>query len=259
MQCNTDIESTAAADETALVPGERAVSLPAAATTFTLVNNRDEAFNGNFYNWHLQKHVDGSWHETVARRFSAAAGASLAPGGSHTWSLSIRNDGLERPVEPVTADETLELRALGPGQYAFVVVGSYGGEGEPWRESQPVVGYAAPFTVEGDPLELTPTNRVQDVARDGETVTVTVGADDPDRSVTVTRRTEEEAPAGDQRTTYVTESVYGNPLLRDVLAQFEPGVERVTVRTNGRLGTRFHRGATFAYEGTTFEVTAVDR
>lgn len=255
MRCNTADDSTTAAGETTLVPATRRLSLPDAATTVSLVNNRDEAYNANFYNWRILKHVDGQWYSAVARRFSPADESSLAPQESHTWSLSVSNDGLERPVAPVTSDEQLPVRALGPGRYAFVVVGSYGRHGQSMTDNQPFIGYAATFTLAGDDLELVPTNRVRSADRDGETVTVTVGSNDPDRAVTVSRRSSAQASNDALVTEHITETVYGNPLLRDVLAQFEPGVERVTVRTHGMLGTQLHPGATFAYGGETYEVT----
>lgn len=258
LQCNTDTESAAAAEDSIIVPSTRSASLDA-ETQFTLTNHREQVFNANFYNWHLQKYVEGEWHDTVGRRFSANAGGSLAPDESHSWSLSVRNDNLDQPVEPVRSDENLTVRALGPGTYAFLIVGSYGHRGQSWLANQPVIGYAAPFTLEGDQLELVPTDRVQQVDREGDTVVVTVGTDDPTSSVTVTKNTGTQTTTRDQQSEYITESVYGNPLLRDILAHFEPDVTCVTVRTTGVLGTQFHRGASFTYDNTTYEITAVNR
>lgn len=251
MECDAPTESETDASDTTLAPDARSASLPNAEIAFTLTNRRDRPFNANFYRWELRKRVDGEWHGTVPTRASANAESSLAPDSSHTWSVSIRNDALGKPVEPVTADASLSLRALGGGTYSFVIVGSYGRRGQSWVENQPIVAYAAPFRLEGDALRLVPTNAVRNVARDGSAVTVTVGADDPSGAITVTKR-----PSGvDGGRTYVTESVYGIPSLRNALAQFEDGVDEVTVRTDDPFGSPLYRGLTFTYEGTAYEVT----
>lgn len=255
MECATPGQSETEISRTTLSADTQSVSLPNTETGFTLANRHEQHFNANFYDWTLLKHVDGEWHGTVRREVPADAGASLAPGESHTWSVAVSNDDLGPPVDPVRANESPSLRALGGGIYAFVVVGSYGRESQSWVESQPIIGYAAPFTLEGDPLELVPTTTVRDVSRDGDTVTVTVGADDPHDAVTVQKRSDGDTPSEGEPITYLTESVYGIPTLRNALAHFADGVQRVTVRTGDSFGSPLHRGLTFTYEGTTYEVT----
>ncbi|RDI70812.1 hypothetical protein [Halopelagius longus] len=255
MRCNAPTESETEPSDTALAPDSRSVSLPDAEIAFTLTNRRDRYFNANFYRWELQKRVDGEWYATVPTRAAANAGSSLAPDESHTWSVSVTNDNLGTPVEPVTADESLSLRALGGGTYAFLVVGSYGRRGQSPQENQPIIAYAAPFTLSGDALQLVPTNTVRDVTRDGNAVTVTVGGADSNGSVTVTKRPETDPSDDAVSAAYVTESVYGVPALRNALAHFEDGVEAVTVRDDDLFGTPLYRGLTFAYEGTVYEVT----
>lgn len=258
MKCERPAESSTDAEGTTLTPDVRSVSLPHAETTFTLTNRHDQHFNANFYNWELQKRVGSEWYGTVGRKFSAGAGSSLAPGNSHTWSVSITNDNLGQPVEPVTGNESLSLRALGGGTYAFIVVGSYGNRGQSWGENQPLIGYATPFKLQGDALQLVPTNSVHNVTRKGSTVTVTVGADDPNRTITVAKRTETQTASERPPATYITESVYGHPTLRNILAHFDKDVEKVTLRTTDLSGSSLQPGLPFSYEGTTYQVTSIE-
>jgi hypothetical protein len=254
MNCHRPGGSTPDGSGTALTADDRSASLPDADIAFTLTNGRDRHFDTNFYDWSLQKRADGEWHGVVARRVPADSESSLAPGDSHAWSVSIRNEDLGQPVEPVEADESPSLRALGAGTYAFVVAGSYGEAGRSMRDNQPSVGYARPFELDGDSLELVPTEAVEDATRDGDTVTVSVGVDDPE-TITVERGVDPSTPDDGRHTTLITETVYGRPTLRNVLAHFEEGVERVRLRTGATAGSRLRRGTTFSYRGTTYGVT----
>lgn len=258
MKCERPAESSTDASGTTLTPDVRSVSLPHAETTFTLTNRHDQHFNANFYNWELQKRVDGEWYGTVRRQYSAGAGASLAPSDSHTWSVSITNNNLGQPVEPVNGNESLSLRALGRGTYAFIVVGSYGDRGQSWRGNQPIIGYATPFKLQGDALQLVPTNSVHNVTHKGSTVTVTVGEGDPNRTITVAKRTKTQTGSERPPAPYITESVYGHPTLRNILAHFDKDVEKVTLRTTDSSGSPLYPGLTFSYEETTYQVTSTE-
>lgn len=243
MECNT-----------AFTLDETSRSLSDSGLLLDLSNQRDAYFNTQFYSWELLKHVDSEWYTVATPTIPATAGSSLAPGERYMYSVVVDNDFLENPVEPISGDKRLRFRALGGGTYAFVIVGSYGAQGASWSANQPFIGYAARFTWDEEAIPLVPTNTVLDTSREGETMTVTVGTDDPARSITVTRRPDG-TPSEVRHASYITESVYGQPALRNVLAHFDEGITTVTLRTDELLLPAFNPSGTFTYEGTMYEVT----
>jgi len=180
------------------------------------------------------------------------------PRASHTWTVTVDNDDLDAPVTPVEANASLPLRALGGGSYAVIVVGTYGRAGASWRDNQPIIGYAGRFTLQGGPLPLVPTNTVRDVTRDGNAVTVTMGEVDSSHAITVARRASPATERGNEPPRYITESLYGHPVLRNALAHVEAGVERLTVRTNSIPDPAMVSGWTFSYAGRTYEAAERD-
>lgn len=254
MECSAGVPSETPSQSTALTPEKRSVTLSPAENSFTLTNRRETYYNSQFYNWELLKHVDGEWYSTVGRRFSASSASSLPPGRSHTWSITVTNDELGEIIRPVESDESIALRGLGGGTYAFVVVGSYGSQGESWSATEPIVGYAAPFTLKGEQLPLVPTNAVRHTSREGDSMTVTADSDDPRGYVTVAKRPDG-TPNEHSHRAYITESVYGTPAVRDVLAHFEEGVTSVTLRADRMLIPPFTPEMTLTYDGTMYEVT----
>jgi hypothetical protein len=83
-------------------------------------------------------------------------------------------------------------------------------------------------TAASNPLNRpTPTDTVVDVRRGDEWVAVTL-SDDPMEAWTFTGTT---TPSGDETPTrYITEQLYGRPVVRNAFAHFEDGVEEVVVR-----------------------------
>lgn len=231
-------DAEAANDGVVLEPDAVSSSLPNAEFEFTLRNRSDRTFQTNFYGWSVHRLEDSRWHRIAPT--SVPQPLTPLPGGdSHTWTVRVDNEGLDDPVLRAQGTSDLDLRGLGSGTYAFAIDGWWKDQSAtPSYEHQTVA--AARFSIEGDPLELEPSNAVESVSREGETVTV--AADNPSltddateeshfgQPVTVVlRRTTAEDPRP-----IVTEQAYRHWPLRDALAVADDATEvRLETRNSG--------------------------
>lgn len=208
-----------------LEPSKTSGTLPEATFAFTLSNTRDETFNLNPYGWRLDKSVDGTWRIIQPWAVNVPL-LPLEPGRRYSWEVTVDNTDLGRPLEPAEGDETLTFSGLGPGTYAFGIDG--------WFESEDherQTAFISVFELQGDPMELVPTNTVSETKRTGDTVTVVVEtAGDRDRYTLVVTRVES---APEEPRKLPTEQVMLVTPLRNALAHFEDGVRQVRVETGG--------------------------
>ncbi|MFC3477640.1 cupredoxin domain-containing protein [Halobacterium litoreum] len=137
-------------DESALAPTPRTTAFGGDAVTFEFANRRDEHYNIDPHAWTMQKRVDGEWRLAVPTRSSMGESSSLAPGTTYTWALSFPSQGSSEdlPLDAVSGDSTATIRGLTPGMYAFHVWGSYGDAGGHPAGNEPIVAYAAQFSLE---------------------------------------------------------------------------------------------------------------
>lgn len=212
-------------------PPDGPARLPEDAVEFTLHNGGDRTFETNFYGWALYRLEDGRWHRVAPTSWPQPL-TPLPAGESHAWTVQIDTTDLS-PYQFRTQGTTdLSVGPLGGGTYAFAVDGWWADQSAtPTYEHQTVA--AAAFAVEGDPLELVPSDAVVEATRDGDTVTVT--ADDPaatdsdrTREGTFVLRRNDEADGG---RTLVTERVYRHWPLRDALAHADSDVTEIRVET----------------------------
>lgn len=182
-----------------LGPTRQRVTLPG-RVTYRLVNHSQSAVATR---WHFLKLADGDWYDLTPTGQSTAQPA-LVPGETRSWDLSLAHDSTER--------DGLAIGHLGGGRYAFVV-----------DEPSSSTVRAALLSVEAPPLTITPDENLA-VSRDGATITVTARGDD---SATLTATRDERAD-----TRLVREHVQRLAGLRNTLAFFEDGVERVVLRTD---------------------------
>jgi len=194
---------------------------------FEVVNHSDESVGCG--HWDLYKLDGGEWfHVGPFAHTDDCRG--LAPGQRKTWPLRAFNG---EPVECGGDCRGGFIRGfLGGGEYAAVA-----GYGRPEDESAALVEFA------GDPVEVVPTEDAT-VERDGDTVTVTTprygdGDSEDDRAPDATMTVERADGAAER---LIAEQVmnadpgsgFGTPYgaLRNALAGFEDGVQRVVVRTD---------------------------
>ncbi|WP_336036492.1 hypothetical protein [Halobacterium yunchengense] len=209
-----------------LAPSRERVELDG-AVQFEVVNHGREAAQCG--HWNVHKLVAGEWFH-VAPRAHLSDCRVLHPGARMDWTLRAFN-GEAVPCGSGCGGAGcrggLTQGFLGGGEYAVVA-----GYGHPEDES------AALVELVGDPVEVVPTEDAS-VEVDGSTATVTTprwgdGEHPPDATLVVSR-----AESADER--LLPEQVMaasaggfagGGGALRNALAAFEDGVERVEVRAD---------------------------
>jgi hypothetical protein len=168
-----------------LSPSPASPALPG-AITFELTNGTSRPFVSNFYGWTLHKRVDGEWFRIAPVRWKQPV-HRLPAGETHRWETTLR--GLpDHPVPVADGDERVTLEGVGGGRYVFAIDGHF--DGQDGRYS-----FAAPFDVEGPPLELRPTDRVRDVVVEGESVTGRLDTRGDREAVYTLRRVEDDPSA----------------------------------------------------------------
>jgi hypothetical protein len=214
-----------------LTPADDALDLPTDSTTFTLANDTDHEYRTNFYGWRLSKRVDGEWFH-VAPRFYPEPLHMLPAGESHEWSFTV--DNTQSPAGGASSDPDVTLAGLGGGEYAFTANGWFRtGEDEPFR-----VALGARIEMNGDPVELTPTDGVS-TTRDGDTVVVTSDeepGENEELSAFIVER--EGVPPGRPLQRYITEQLLREgpgtdrrTPFRNTIPFFEDGVATVRFET----------------------------
>lgn len=142
---------------------------------FTIVNGTDRALGTNFYHWHLWKRVDGDWYN-VAPSAHPSPLHMLEPGDLHHYCVSMDNTsaagrhlrGLASPTGSTNRSRWhLSVPALGGGEYAFGLFGTFEGAEDENRET----GAIARFSLGGDPVAVTQTGFVENVSHEGDLVT----------------------------------------------------------------------------------------
>ncbi len=211
----------AGSDTTLLMePSTEQWNLPKANLSFTLRNETGATFTTNYYNWNVWKQVDSEWVH-IAPRVVPEPAMMLESGGTHAWNLTVDNTDLGRAIDRTEGTENVTLDGLGGGgTYAFGISGWF--EGENYDES---TGVATRFELVGDPLELVPTNDLRVVGTNGGEKHVRTNQS---KQTYVATRVESAADA----TRMIPEQVIRLTPLRNMLASFEDGIDRV--RLDGR-------------------------
>lgn len=185
---------------------------------FTLENGTDERLASNFYNWRVHKYVGEEWHHVAPMGYKQPL-MSLEPGESHTWTVTVSNENLDDVglVFGSSATEDVTLASVGAGHYAFRARGWF--ESESHEEA---LAFAATFDLEGEPLELTPSNAVEETEREGETLVARSSRGDPDDEDSRLGAFEvervDEPDEGDAVRPTIVEQLFRRPRLRDAIA-----------------------------------------
>ncbi|MXR50156.1 hypothetical protein GRX03_00840 [Halovenus sp. WSH3] len=171
---------------------------------FVLSNQSDVPLSTNFYNWRLDKRVDGEWYHVAPLAVNQPL-MSIPPGERHTWSVTIDNSAVEggETLPRASGTDDLTLAGIGGGRYAFRARGWFGDDHET------DIAFAATFAYEADPVELTTTPRIDRTEFDGDTLVAEAG--DANRTYLL-----ESAPSGGERR--ITEQLLRSPPHRDAVA-----------------------------------------
>ena len=236
-----------------LEPSTRTVEI-GSPIEFTLRNDSDARLATNFYNWRVDKHVDGRWNRVAPMGHNDPL-MFVDPGDTHTWTVTPTNDGIDEgaPVEPAGGTETIALAGVGPGAYAFRARGWVDGE-----RSEKILAFAATFELEGESLELAPTNAIEDVEREeredgpGDRLVASSSRGDPDdeyhRSGAFELEVVEEPVEGEARSV-ITEQLVRQDRLRDAVALVRShDVSAVRIEEYDGTGPVFGRDGDEVYE-----------
>jgi hypothetical protein len=250
-----------------LEPPTQHGSLPETRFEFSLTNDTGVRFAFNPYGWSVWKRVDGEWYR-LAPAYWPEPLQYLPPGESHTWTVTVDNGRLDgSPLPNVQGTSSLTFAGFGGGTYAFVTDGWFATE-----DYESGVGFAARFELDGDPVELTPTNEVTATTREGDTVVVETDVDaggDGRMAAFVVTRVGDAADAtenGDEESgddddavrRLVVEQALRDRRLRNTLPLFEDGVETVRLVEPNATTPPFGVGDArrIEYDGVRYRLTA---
>ncbi|WP_306053085.1 immunoglobulin-like domain-containing protein [Natronococcus wangiae] len=148
-------------EPTFLEPSERTVE-EGSTIEFTLANGADERLATNFYNWRVDKYVDGEWHRIAPLGYNQPL-MHLEPGEHHTWAVTPDNDGITDGERVASTGDTNEitLEGVGPGTYAFRARGWFEG-----ARDEGILAFATTFELEAEELTLTPTDAIAETERE---------------------------------------------------------------------------------------------
>lgn len=242
--CSPDTDAPLAFEST-----NRSGTLPRAEFEFTLTNETNATFQTNFYAWRVWKRVDGEWYHVAPRMWPDPLMA-VRPGESHTWSVSVDNADLDRPIPRAEGTSEVTVVGLGAGEYAFGVDGWF--QGQHYEDG---TGVAVPFELTGDPLELTAIG-IDRVERDGDAVRVYADPDEGEDPAAYVLTRVDDTPTEPRR--MITEQVLRDTPLRNALAHFEPDVRRVRLETGTTTYPPFgvDEPRYVRYEGETYSIEA---
>lgn len=158
-----------------LEPSGRTLSVDS-DIAFTLHNKRDAPLQSNFYDWQVHKRVDDDWFHVAPLSWPEPL-MTVDPGETHTWTVGME-DGVVAAgqlVDRLTETSDIVLTGVGGGRYAFRARGRFADD-----QSETPIAFAATFDVEADPLPLTTTDVLQNVAVDGDVVRAESTRGEPD-------------------------------------------------------------------------------
>ena len=205
-------------DPAVLVPSSRSVA-EGETIDFTLENRADRTLSTNFYDWRLEKYVDGEWYH-VAPLFTNDPLMAVEPDHEHTWTMTVDNDGIEsgESLTHAGGTESLTVAALGGGDYAFGARGWFDDDiDDSYR-------FVATFALEGEDIAVTPTDSIVDTRVEADVSSETLVAEsnraeaDDDHRLGAYELAVLEDPGGDVDRRLITEQLFRNDQLRDVLA-----------------------------------------
>lgn len=228
---------------------------------FRLTNRSDVAFRSNFYDWRLHKRVDGDWYRVAPAGAVVEPLMEVAPGDSHTWSVSVEQTAIEEGerVQQTTGTDSLVFGGLGSGRYAFGVNGWFRTDGPEDR-----LALAATVPLDAEPIELAPSNLITEVEildrRDAQAGDVVVarsesaadGAGDPPTYVL------ERDVRADDPERVIAEQLVRSPPRRDGVSLAERHrVDTVRLEAYGAGSELLGRGVLgeFRYRGSSYRLT----
>lgn len=242
-----------------LIP-ETQLLRPEESIEFTLRNQSDRELATNFYDWQLNKRVEGNWYR-VAPKFTPQPLTPLPAGEEHTWTVTVTRGVVRsgKHIKHTSGTESLTIAGLGGGHYAFETDGYFDDDEDVER-----FGLAAGFELDAEPLALTQTNAIGETEWDGETlVAVSTRYESEEsgpRDAFILERVDCSPPNPDARQ-FVVEQIVRNNQLRDTVAlSQEYDADRVRLREFSRSTPVFGRmnSLTFEFQNRRYQVTTKD-
>lgn len=214
---------------------------------FVLSNHSDTALSTNFYNWRLDKQVDGEWYHVAPFEINEPL-MSVPAGESHTWSVQIDNSAVEagEMVPKASGTDDLTLAGVGGGWYAFRARGWFEDE-----DHEDDFAFAGMFEYEGDPLELATSNLIGETSFEDETLVTEYAGEQQAEGAYVLERVD-----GTDAERVITEQLLRTPPRRDAVALADE-YDADRVRLDGYTAERYVPDplGTFEYQGQQYELT----
>lgn len=237
--------------DTYLEPSGQSVT-PEEAFTFTLRNGSDRILETNFYNWAVHRYVDGEWYRVGPQEWPEPL-MHLAPGDTHTWSVTVRNEGAlaGESAHGASGTDELSLQALGGGYYAFRARGWFEDESH-----EDATAFATTVELDTEPISLVRTDAIETVEWEGDRLVAETTRGDPGDHTQAAYELERVDGEADRR--LITEQVYRDDRLRDALAlahEYETDTVRLEEHTGSTPIFARSPGGRFTFQGSTYEVT----
>lgn len=221
---------------------------------FSLRNESDRILETNFYSWAVHKYVNCEWYHVAPREWPQPL-MHLAPGDTHTWSLSVENEGVlaGEPVSRAGGTESVTVQGLGGGYYAF--------RGRGWFEDESherAIAFAAMFELDTDPISLVPTDAIEHTEWDSDTLVAKSSRGDTSEHPLAAYTLERVEESAAESQPLITEQVYRNHQLRDVLAlarEHDADTVRLEEHTGSRPPFAMSPEGRIAFQGDTYEIT----
>jgi Tfp pilus assembly protein PilX len=224
---------------------------------FELANRSERRFATNFYNWRLDKRVDGEWFHVAPQEYPEPLTA-LAPDEMHTWRLTAaesavaEGESVDRSGE--TGTEDLSVEALGGGTYAFRTRGWFADD-----RDDGTYAFGATFDLDAPALSITRTDAITETRWEDETLLAESDRGDPEAGQLGAYELRRVGDAPDEEVIrLIAEQVLRNDQLRDAVAlavEYDADTARIEEYTG--ITPVFGADSDGYYEvgGTVYEVT----
>lgn len=233
-----------------LEPSTTAVTAPG-TITFTLRNRSHREFRTNWFGWRLHKRVDDDWIFVGPRNVPLPLHV-VRPGGTLTWTLTLRSDPSGREID--SSAETIEWTGLGPGTYAF---GIDGWSSDADRDSKTALSETVALEGPSPPLE--PVDAVETVEWDEEVLVARTDRLESAERPTAYELDRVDDPDGEAERV-ILEQVLQDGRFRTTLAlALEHGADRVRLEDDGRERSPLSRfPGLYEYEGTAYRLETTE-
>lgn len=195
-------------------------ALPKAEFEVVMLNESSGALTMNPHNWVFSKKVNGRYVQ-ILPGVQPQPIKELDSGESHKWKVTIDNTNLGWVGEEISASpKNINITGLGPGTYKFstqATIQELLGKNQVSEEIQ--------IKIDGDPIELSKTDSISSVQKNGDVVEVSLTTESASRESTVVV---EHGSGGGQR--LILEQVMQSEILRNSIPFLLQDVDKVEIK-----------------------------